>query len=96
MLQNENPHVVCQSYSYHGNNNGIFMSLLELTLSQTSPGFYVSEVQAFWKHCGKKRNLLVTSNFSFSHTVFYPFEELSAIFLKCKIVVCKIFWFERV
>ena len=27
-----------------------------LTLSQTSPGFYVSVVQVFWKHCGKRRN----------------------------------------
>ena len=27
-----------------------------LTLSQKSPGFYVSAVQAFWKHCGKRRN----------------------------------------
>ena len=27
-----------------------------LTLSQTSPGFYVSAVQVFWKHCGKRRN----------------------------------------
>ena len=29
----------------------------------------------------KKEKLLVTSNFSFSHSVFYPFEELSSIFL---------------
>ena len=28
----------------------------DLTLSQTSPGFYVSEVQVFRKHCGKRRN----------------------------------------
>ena len=27
-----------------------------LTLSQTSPGFYVSEVRAFWKPCGRRRN----------------------------------------
>ena len=27
-----------------------------LTLSQTSPGFYVSGVQVFWKHCGKRKN----------------------------------------
>ena len=27
-----------------------------LTLSQTSPGFYVSAVKVFWKHCGKRRN----------------------------------------
>ena len=26
------------------------------TLSQTSPGFYMSAVQVFRKHCGKKRN----------------------------------------
>ena len=29
-----------------------------LTLSQTSPGFYTSAVQVFWKHCGKKEKLL--------------------------------------
>ena len=29
-----------------------------LTLSQTSPGFYVSAVQVFWKHWGKRRNCL--------------------------------------
>ena len=27
-----------------------------LTLSQTSPGFYVPAVQVFWKHCGKRLN----------------------------------------
>ena len=27
-----------------------------LTLSQTSPGFYVSAVEVFGKHCGKRRN----------------------------------------
>ena len=31
-------------------------SVLILTLSQTSPSFYVSAVQAFWKHSGKRRN----------------------------------------
>ena len=29
------------------------------------------------------------SNFSFSHSVFYPFGELSAIFIKFEIVICK-------
>ena len=38
----------------------------------------------------------VTSNFSFSHSVFYPFGELSAIFIKFEIVVCKLFQFGRV
>ena len=44
----------------------------------------------------EKEKLLVTSNFSFSHSVFYPFEELSAIFVKLRIVVCKVFEFGRV
>ena len=30
------------------------------------------------------------SNFSFSHSVFYPFGEVYAIFTKFKIVVCKL------
>ena len=30
----------------------------------------------------EKEKLLVTSNFSFSHSVFYPFGELCAIFIK--------------
>ena len=39
----------------------------------------------------EKEKLLVTSNFSFSHSVFYPYGELSAIFIKLEIVVCKLF-----
>ena len=37
-----------------------------------------------------------TRNFSFSHSVFYPFEELSTIFIKFEIVVSKLFQFGRV
>ena len=48
----------------------------------------------FLRVCGKsllktlweKEKLLVTSNFSFSHSVFYPFGELSAIFMNFEIV----------
>ena len=67
-----------------------------LTLSQTSPGFYVSAVEVFGKQSGKKEKLFVMNNFSFSHGVFYPPEELSAIFIKFKIVVCKFFKSGRV
>ena len=35
----------------------IIRRIILLTLSQTSPGFYVSVVEVFWKHCGKRRNL---------------------------------------
>ena len=44
----------------------------------------------------EKDKLLLRSNFSFSHNVFYPFGELSSIFVKFEIVVCKLFQFGRV
>ena len=61
-------------------------------LSQTNPCFNVSVVQVFKKHWEKD----VTSNLSFSHSVFYLFGELSAIFIKSDVVVCKPFQFGRV
>ena len=61
-----------------------------LILSQTRPGFYVSAVQVFRKHCGKRRN------YSFSHSVCYWFEELAAIFINFKIVDRKLFQLGRV
>ena len=45
---------------------------------------------------GNGLTLSQKSNFSFSHSVFYPFGELSAIFVLKKIVVCKLFQFGRV
>ena len=44
----------------------------------------------------EKEKLLVTSNFSFSHSVFYPFEKLSSILIKFDVVVFKLFQFGRV
>ena len=44
----------------------------------------------------EKEKLLVTSNFSFTHSVFYQFRELSAIFIKFKIVICRLFQFAPV
>ena len=43
----------------------------------------------------EKEKLLVTSNFSFSLSVFHPFGELSAIIIQFEIVVCKLFQFRR-
>ena len=43
--------------------------LKALTLSQTRPGFYVSAVQVFWKHYGKKINCLLWAIYPFP-TVF--------------------------
>ena len=52
----------------------------------------ISLLKTLWE----KEKLLVTSNFSFSHSVFYPFGELSAIAITFEIVVCKLFEFGRV
>ena len=38
----------------------------------------------------EKEKLLITSNSSFSHSVFYSFKKLSAIFIKFEIVICKL------
>ena len=67
-----------------------------LTLFQTNPGFLRVCSTSLLKTQWEKEKLLVTSNFSFSHSVFYPFRELSAIFIKFEIVVCKLFQFRRV
>ena len=44
----------------------------------------------------EKEKLLVTSNFSFSQSVFYLFEGLSAVISKTEIVICKLFQFGRI
>ena len=44
----------------------------------------------------EKEKLLVTSNFSFSNSVSYPFGKLSAIVIKFEIVVCRLFQFGKV
>ena len=54
--------------------------------------YSTSLLKTLWE----KEKLLVTSNFSFSHSVFYPSKELSAIFIKFEIIVCKLFQFGRV
>ena len=67
----------------------------KLTLSETSPGFYVCSTSLL-KTLWEKEKLLVTSNFSFSHSVFYPFGGFYAIFIIFKTVVCNLFQFGRV
>ena len=61
-----------------------------LTLSQTSPGFFRVCGTSLLKTLWEKEKLLVKSNFSYSHHVFYPFGELSAIFMKIETAVCKL------
>ena len=65
-----------------------------LTLSQTSSVFFFF----FFRVCSRgifrtlweKEKLLVSSNLSFSQIALYPFGELSGIFIKFEIVVCKL------
>ena len=44
----------------------------------------------------EKEKLILMSNFSLSHSVFYPFGELSDISINFEIVVCKLVQFGRV
>ena len=44
-----------------------------------------------FKNAVGKEKLLLTRNFFISHSVFYPFGELPAIFFKFKIVIHKLF-----
>ena len=66
------------------------------TLNQTSLGFLRVCSSRLLKTQWEKEKLFVTSNFSFSHCIFYPFGELSVIFIKFQKVVCKLFQFGRV
>ena len=77
----------------------LFSFVTEFNPFPNSPGFYVSAVEVFRKlkkTLLEKEKLLVTSSFSFSHIIFYPLEELSSIFIKFEIVVCKLCQFGRV
>ena len=56
------------------------MTLL-LTLYHTIPTFNDPEKESFWKHCGEKENMLVTSIFSFAHKVFYTFQAKVQCFI---------------
>ena len=52
--------------------------------------------RSFLKIQWEKEKLLLTSNFSFSHSVLYLFGELSAIIIKVEIVIWKVCRFGRV
>ena len=63
--------------------------------AQTSPFLLVCSI-SYLKTLWEKEKLLVTSNFSFSHSVFYPFGEPSAIFIQFEIGFCRLFQIWRV
>ena len=71
-------------------------TLNDLNPFPNKPWFLRVCITSLLKTLWEKEKLLVTNNFSFSHSVFYPFEKISAILIKFEIVVCKLFEFERV
>ena len=50
---------------------------------------YVSVVQVL-KMLWETEKWIVKSNFSFCHSVFYPYGEISIIYMKFEIVICKL------
>ena len=54
-------------------------------LSQTSPCFLCVCSRSLLKTLREKEKLLVASNFSISHSVYYLFSKLSTIFIKFKL-----------
>ena len=75
--------------------SNILLSGKELTLSQTSPCPCLQ-----YRSLKKKKNTVgkgeIAHNKQFSDSVFYPFGELSAFFIRLEIVICKFSQFGRV
>ena len=60
----------------------------EFTSLPNKPWFIRVCSTSLLKTLWEKEKLRITINFSFSHSVFCPFEKLSAIFINFEIVVC--------
>ena len=71
--------------------NGEIACTYMVLIFQNKPWFLLVCSTSLLKTLWEKQKLLVKSNFSFSHSVFYPSRELSAIFIKFEIVVCNLF-----
>ena len=68
---------------------------LLLNLSQTSRSFYVSANKSFENTAGKGE-IALNVQFLLFPQCFHRFGKLSTIFIKLRIVVCKLFQFGRV
>ena len=73
--------------------NSTILNLMSIPLPHNETFWRLLETSLL-KTLWEKEKLLIMSNFSFTHSVFYQFRELSAIYIKFKIVVCKLvqFW----
>ena len=78
--------------------------LVFIALYHTIMTFNTSVEEAFWKHCEKRRKcwlwekekMLVTSIFSFAHSVFFPSLNKFQFFSHIYFVVCQYFQFEPI
>ena len=70
----------------------VVLMALSLLLSQTSPCFYVSAVLVFFENIVGKGEIVRDEQF----LLFFPFGELTPIYINFKCVVCKPFQFGRV
>ena len=85
--------IVTRVFSFYIHTNFLFKSIKPFP---NKPLFLRVCSTSLLKTLWEKEKLLITSNFSFSHSIFFPFGELSAVFIKLEIVVCKLFEFGRV
>ena len=74
----------------------ILSSGIGLTLSKTSPDFYMSGATFVENTEGKGEKIARNKQFLPFHSIFYLSEDLPAIFIKFEIVVCKLLQFGRV
>ena len=70
--------------------------LVLINLFPNKPWFLSVCGTSLLKTPSEKEKLLLTSNFFFSHSVFYPFGELFIIFIEFEMVICKLLLFGRV
>ena len=67
---------------------GCVIRLGVLTFLKQADIFPCLQYISLLKTLFEMEKLLLKNNLSFSHSIFYPFGELSAIFIKIVIVVC--------
>ena len=88
--------MVLSTFNYILTRSCIFLTVIEpLNPFPKKPGFLLVYSTSLLKILWEKEKLLVMSNFSFFHSVFYPFGVVSAIFIKFKIVVRNSFSLEE-
>ena len=77
----------------HDKEISIGIVLICLNPVPNKPWFLRVCSRSLLKTLREKKKLLITSNFSFSHSVFYPYGKLFGHFINFESVVCTLFQF---